>query len=125
MLGFVVWSSLAPPIPLYLLSLIFEGPGAVPLALSQITWVGIGSLLFIGWISTVFGYGGWSVLLGRYPASTVAPFALLVPVSGIAGATLILGERITPFELAGSLLVFIGLLVNVFAPRLLAQRLEA
>ena len=31
MLGFVVWSSLAPPIPLYLLSLIFEGPGAVPL----------------------------------------------------------------------------------------------
>jgi len=125
MLGFVVWSSLAPPIPLYLLSLLFEGPGAVPLALSQITYVGIGSLLFIGWISTVFGYGGWSVLLGRYPASTVAPFALLVPVSGIAGATLILGERITPFELIGSLLVFAGLMTNVFGPRLLARQVEA
>jgi O-acetylserine/cysteine efflux transporter len=73
----------------------------------------------------VFGYGGWSVLLGRYPASTVAPFALLVPVSGIAGATLILGERITPFELIGSLLVFVGLMTNVFGPRLLARQVEA
>jgi O-acetylserine/cysteine efflux transporter len=97
----------------------------VPLALSQITWVGIGSLLFIGWISTVFGYGGWSVLLGRYPASTVAPFALLVPVAGIGGATLILGERITQYEVIGSVLVFIGLLLNVFGPRLLARRVEA
>lgn len=125
MLGFVVWSSLVPPIPLYLLSLIFEGPGAVPLALSQITWVGIGSLLFIGWVSTVFGYGGWSVLLGRHPASSVAPFALLVPVAGIGGATLILGERITGLESAGSLLVLAGLLLNVFGPRLLTRKLEA
>ncbi|MEO8759231.1 MAG: EamA family transporter [Devosia sp.] len=124
MLGFVVWSSLAPPIPLYVLSLIFEGPGAVPLALSQITYVGVGSLLFIGWVSTVFGYGGWSVLLGRYPASTVAPFALLVPVAGIAGATLILGERITSIEIFGSGLVFVGLLLNVFGPRLFARRQE-
>ena len=125
MLGFVVWSSLAPPIPLYLLSLIFEGPGAVPLALSQITYVGIGSLLFIGWISTLFGYGGWSVLLGKYPASTVAPFALLVPVAGIAGATLILGARITSIEIIGSGLVFVGLLLNVFGPRMFARKLEA
>jgi O-acetylserine/cysteine efflux transporter len=87
--------------------------------------VGIGSLLFIGWISTVFGYGGWSVLLARYPASTVAPFALLVPVAGIAGATLILGERITGPEIIGSALVFVGLLLNVFGPRLLARRAAA
>ena len=125
MLGFVVWSSLVPPIPLYLLSLAFEGPGAVPLALSQITLVGIGSLLFIGWVSTVFGYGAWSVLLGRHPASSVAHFALLVPVAGIGGATLILGERITGIEMAGSLLVFAGLLLNVFGPRLLARRAPA
>lgn len=122
MLAFVVWSSLVPPIPLYLLSLLFEGPGAVPLALSQVTIYGIGSLLFIGWISTVFGYGMWSVLLGRYPASTVAPFTLLVPIAGIGSAALLLGERITGFEAAGSVLVFLGLLLNVFGPRLLARR---
>jgi O-acetylserine/cysteine efflux transporter len=121
MLAFVVWSSLVPPIPLYLLSLIFEGPGAVPLALSQITIYGIGSLLFIGWISTVFGYGAWSVLLGRYPASTVAPFTLLVPIAGIGSAALLLGERVTGFEAAGSVLVFLGLLLNVFGPKLFSR----
>ena len=30
MLGLVVWSSLIPPLPLLALSLIFEGPGAIP-----------------------------------------------------------------------------------------------
>lgn len=122
MLGFVVWSSLVPPIPLYLLSLWFEGPGAVPLALSQITVLGLGSLLFIGWISTLFGYGAWSALLARYPASVVAPFTLLVPIVGIGSAALLLGERITGLELAGSALVFLGLLLNVFGPRLLERR---
>jgi O-acetylserine/cysteine efflux transporter len=125
MLAFVVWSSLVPPLPLYFLSLAFEGPGAVPLALSQITLYGIGSLLFIGWISTVFGYGMWSVLLGRYPASTVAPFTLLVPIAGIGSAALLLGERISNLEWTGSALVFAGLLINVFGPRLFAQRTKA
>lgn len=125
MLGFVVWSSLVPPIPLFLLSLLFEGPGAVPLALSQITLWGVGSLLFIGWVSTVFGYGAWSVLLGRYPASTVAPFTLLVPIAGIGSAALLLGERISGPELIGSVLVLAGLLFNVFGPRLVGQRQPA
>jgi len=125
MLAFVVWSSLVPPIPLYLLSLLFEGPGAVPLALSQVTLYGIGSLLFIGWISTLFGYGAGSVLLGRYPASTVAPFTLLVPIAGIGSAALLLGERVTGLEAAGSALVFLGLLLNVFGPRLLARTRRA
>jgi O-acetylserine/cysteine efflux transporter len=122
MLGFVVWSALVPPIPLYLLSLLFEGPGAVPLALSRISLLGGGSLLFIGWVSTLFGYGLWSVLLGRYPASTVAPYTLLVPVVGIGASALLLGESIDVVELLGSLLVFIGLLVNGFGPRLMARR---
>jgi O-acetylserine/cysteine efflux transporter len=117
MLAFVVWSSLVPPVPLYLLSLAFEGPGAVPVALSQITLTGIGSLLFIGWVSTLFGYGAWSVLLARYPASTVAPFTLLVPVTGIGASALLLGERVSGFETIGCVLIFIGLLVNVFGPR--------
>jgi O-acetylserine/cysteine efflux transporter len=122
MLSFVVWSSLAPPIPLYLLSLLFEGPGAVPLALSQITYVGIGSLLFVGWVSTDFGYGAWSALLGRYPASIVAPFTLLVPVVGLTSGQMILGEAMSGLDWAGSALVFLGLVVNVFGPRLFARR---
>jgi len=60
----------------------------------------------------------------RYPASTVAPFTLLVPIAGIGGAASLLGERITGLELIGSVLVFAGLLLNVFGPRLVTRPAE-
>ncbi len=122
MLGFVVWSSLVPPIPLLAASMIFEGPGAVPSALNQITWLGGRSLLFISYAATLFGYGVWSLLLSRHPANIVAPFSLLVPIAGIGSAALLLGETISSIEVIGSVLVFVGLLINVFGPRLLARR---
>jgi O-acetylserine/cysteine efflux transporter len=122
MLGFVVWSALVPILPLYLLSLVIEGPGAVSYAASHLTWLGIGSLLFVGWISTDFGYGAWSMLLGRYPASTVAPFTLLVPIVGLSTGWLVLGEKLSAIDLVGSLLVFAGLLLNVFGPRFMSRR---
>jgi len=125
MLGFVVWSSLVPPIPLLALSLVIEGPGAIPAAAQHITWLGGGSLLFMAWFATLFGYGTWSVLLSRYPAGLVAPFALLVPISGIGASALLLDETISGLEIAGSALVFVGLLLNVFGPRLLARRLSS
>lgn len=124
MLGFVVWSSLVPPIPLLALSLLVEGPGAIPEVAANLTWIGGGSLLFIAYAATLFGYGIWSMLLSRYPAGLVAPFSLLVPIAGIGSAALLLGETVSGIEIAGSALVFAGLLLNVFGPRLLAGRVN-
>ena len=59
MLGFVVWSSLVPPIPLFLLSLLFEGPGAVVARAHH--WLGIGRCCSSAGLDD-FGYGAWSVL---------------------------------------------------------------
>ena len=120
MLGFVVWGSLVPPLPMLALSLVFEGPQAL-LALPSISLQALGSVLFIAYGSTLIGYGAWAVLLGRYPASLVAPFSLLVPVVGFIAAVLILGETVTALEISGSLLIFVGLLLNVFGPKLLAR----
>lgn len=120
-LGFVVWGSLVPPIPMLILSWIFEGPGAYGAVLSM-TPLGLGSVLFIAYASTLFGYGMWAVLLGRYPASTVSPFALLVPVAGFAGAMIFLGEGVSLLEILGSVLIFLGLVLNVFGSRWLAAR---
>ena len=122
MLGLVVWSALVPPLPLFLLSLVLDGPDAWPRMVANISWLGFGSLLFIGWAATVFGYGAWNVLLKRYPTSTVAPFALLVPVVGLSASALLLGESVDGFEIAGCVLIFAGLLLNVFGPRLLTRR---
>ncbi len=118
MLAFVVWSSLVPPLPLFAASLLIEGPGAVPAAIANVTWLGAGSLLFIAYGSTVFGYGAWNFLLSRYPANLVAPFSLLVPIAGIGSAALLLGETISGLEVAGSALVLLGLIANVFGSRL-------
>jgi O-acetylserine/cysteine efflux transporter len=79
------------------------------------------SVLFIAYGSTLFGYGVWAVLLGRYPASVVAPFSLLVPVVGFAAAIPILGEEVTQLEWLGSVLIFVGLVLNVFGARLVAR----
>jgi O-acetylserine/cysteine efflux transporter len=120
MFAFVIWGSLVPPLPMLALSLVFEGPQALT-GLLAISPQAIFSILFIAYGSTLLGYGAWAVLLGRYPASLVAPFSLLVPVAGFAAAFVFLGEMVTPLEIAGSLLIFLGLVLNVFGPQLLAR----
>lgn len=118
LLGFIAWTSMVPPLPLALLSLIFETPTALlePIVDPNLTvW---GSLLFIAYGATVFGFGTWARLLAHYDAAVVMPFALLVPVSGMASTALVFGERLTAAQLLGALLVIAGLALAVFGPRL-------
>jgi O-acetylserine/cysteine efflux transporter len=120
MLAFVVWGSLVPPLPMLALSLLFEGPQALA-SLPGISLQALFSVLFIAYGSTLVGYGAWAVLLGRHPASLIAPFSLLVPVVGFAAAFVFLGEQVSMLEVVGSLLIFAGLVLNVFGPRLLTR----
>lgn len=124
MLAFVVWSSLIPPIPLLAASLLTEGVAADWAALSHFSWFLAGIVAFNSYGATLVGFGLWSMLLARYPASVVAPFALLVPVFGIASSAVLLHEPLSGLELIGSALIFGGLLVNVFGPRLIAARMR-
>ncbi len=108
-LSFIVWVSAVATLPLLLLSLIFEGPAAIGTALSGLTWTGVGALLFIAWVSTLFGFGVWGFLLREHDASTVVPFALLVPVAGMFSGWLFLDETITPTRLGAAVLVIVGM----------------
>ena len=105
----LVWSSVVAPVPLLGLSLIFEGTGRWQSAVSSIDVPGIAALGYVVIVSTFFGYGVWHWLMSRHPASTVAPFTLLVPVVGIFTAWLVHGEDPTWGELLGSLIVLLGL----------------
>ena len=105
----LVWSSLVAPVPLLGLSLIFEGSARWQIAASSIDASGIAALGYVVIVSTFFGYGVWYRLMSRHPASTVAPFTLLVPVVGIFTAWLVRGEDPTWGELLGSLIVLVGL----------------
>lgn len=105
----LVWSSVVAPLPLLGLSLVFEGTGRWQTAMSSVGASGIAALAYVVVVSTFFGYGVWYWLISRYPASTVAPFTLLVPVVGILTAWLVRGEHPTWGELLGSLVVLVGL----------------
>ncbi|MFD4210847.1 EamA family transporter, partial [Micromonospora tulbaghiae] len=105
-LGFMVWVSTVPVLPLLALSLLFEGWDRDLAALAALDWTGVAIILFIAWVSTVFGFGAWGHLLRHHPASSVAPFTLLVPVFGMSSAALFLGEPISPLRwCAAALLV--------------------
>lgn len=121
MLAMVVWLSLVPPLPLAALAVALEGAGPVAHALGHIGWLGLGAVLYMGVPTTIAGFAIWGQLLKLYPATTVAPFSLLVPVFGAASAALVLGERFGPARLAGMALILVGLAVLALPAPLLPR----
>ncbi|MFJ8361558.1 EamA family transporter [Streptomyces sp. NPDC093984] len=115
-LNFMVWVSTVPVLPLLSLSLLTEGPSRDLAALRALDWQGAGIVLYVAWITTVFGFGAWGWLLRRHPASTVAPFSLLVPVFGMSSAALFLGEPISPLRWAAAALLVGGVALTSLAP---------
>ncbi len=116
-LALLVWASLVAPLPLLGLSLAFEGPAEIGDALAGIDLAAVASLLFVAGVSGLFGFAAWIALLKRHSAAAVTPFALLVPVFGIASAALLLGERPSSLELGGAVLICAGLAATLLPPR--------
>ena len=124
-LGFIVWSSLFAIPPLFALAFAFEGPAAITTALAAATPGVWATVLWQSVGNTMFGYGAWGWLLARYPAATVAPMALLIPVFGMGSAALFLGEPLPPWKLLAAALIIGGLAINMFGPGLVARRARA
>jgi len=119
--AFVVWASLVPPLPLFALSWLIEGPAAMTAAMHNFSVQTVASIAYLAWASTLFGYGVWTFLLSRYPVNRVAPFTLLVPLVGLTTGWLAFGETLKPVHFAGGALLMIGLLVNLFGAPLFAR----
>ncbi len=111
-LAFMTWLGMVPILPLFALSFALEGPAAIGQALANLNLPGILAILYVAILATSVGYGIWGFLMARYPATTVAPFALLVPITGALSATLVTGESFGPVRLAGMALILAGLFVT-------------
>jgi O-acetylserine/cysteine efflux transporter len=120
-LGLMAWSSLFSPLPLLGLSLAFEGPAAIAASISGFSLLTAGALAYLVILSTLLGYGFWNGLIMRHGASRIAPFSLMVPVFGLASASLVVGERFDAFRALGAALILAGLLVHVFGGKLGAR----
>jgi O-acetylserine/cysteine efflux transporter len=113
-LGFMVWSSLFAVPPLIGLAVLIDGPQEIGRGLRSAGWGTWAAVGWQAWGNTLFGYGAWAWLLARYPAATVSPWALLVPVFGIGSSALMLGEPLPLWKLGAAALVIGGLALNLW-----------
>lgn len=115
-LAFVVWASLFSAAPLFALSYVFEGWPAMLKGLAGADLGAWAAVLWQAYGNVLFGFGAWAWLLARYPAATITPAALLVPVFGMGASALLLHEPMPLWKLAAAALVIGGLAIGVVWP---------
>ncbi|RCW37640.1 O-acetylserine/cysteine efflux transporter [Halopolyspora algeriensis] len=121
-LHLTLWMSVVPPLPLFTLSALLEGPSTGWRALvgaftSTQGLLALAGLAYIVLVATVLAAGIWTALMRRNPAGMVAPFSLLVPVVGFTAAWLVLDERPDVVEIAAGVVVVAGVLLGSAATR--------
>jgi drug/metabolite transporter (DMT)-like permease len=119
-LHLTLWMCVVPPIPLFAMSALTEGPTAGLDSLRASFGLdglpGLAAVVYLSVFATVVGSGIWTWLLRRYPAGVVAPYSLLVPVVGIALAAIVLGERPSVVELAAAVVIVGGVMLGTPRP---------
>ena len=116
-INLIVWACWVPPIPFFICAYFIDGSHVMWENLIGIDWKTLATLAYLSLFATLGGYGLWSFLMTRYPAGTVAPLTLGVPVVGISSSALLLDEQISQAQWAGITLVLLGLILNTFGSR--------
>jgi len=109
MFALVVWASLIPPLPAFLLSAVVDAHAPLLAALQHASAWSIAGTLYSGIGGTLAAYAIWGYLLQRYPAAAVVPFSLLSPCVGVVASAVLLGETFAPMRLLGMGLILLGL----------------
>jgi len=117
MLSLVVWGSLISLPFLLGFSFIFESHLWTLRTITHLSWLSIGAIAYLVYPVTLFGFAIWSFLLSRYPATTVAPFTLLVPVVGFSASAILVGEALPVWKLIAACLIVTGLIINLYGDR--------
>jgi O-acetylserine/cysteine efflux transporter len=115
-LALMVWCSLFAVPALLAASACLDGPAALRRCAALFTWRALALVLFQAYAATLFSFSAWAFLLRRYPAATVAPLSMLVPVVAMGLGAPLLDEPVTAWKVAAGVLVLAGLAVNHWAP---------
>jgi O-acetylserine/cysteine efflux transporter len=119
-----VWASfVAWPVVLSL-SLLLEGPEKILYSIENISWLSVLAILYLTYLSTFVAYCAWGWLIHHLPLTTVAPFALLVPIFGILSSVLVLGEPLPLWKIIAAILVISGLCVSLLGPLIFSQKVK-
>ncbi len=120
MLAFIIWTSLFSAPAVLVMTLItkgFEPFANLDEIMNAKAWF---SVLFQAYITTILGYMTWNNLMKKYPATSVAPLSLLVPISGIFSSWLFFSEVITFDKGISMFVVLVGLGVFINSARITA-----
>ena len=115
MFGFIVWSAIFAPIPLFGLAFVLNG-SAPFVALAGLDHLGFFSIFFQAFITTLLGYWAWNRLMTIYPMTVIAPFNLLVPVFGLVGSALFYNEVIGSDKLLACALITLAVVIPMLEP---------
>ena len=116
-LSLTVWSGLVVPVPVMGLALVVDGPTAVLEGLAAVDGTAVLATLYTAGVASLLGYGIFNTLLARNPSAAVVPWVLLAPVVAMTAAWALLGDVPTVGEAGGGLLLVVGVLVALRAPR--------
>lgn len=89
--------------------IVVGAPAAVALDWSQVNGWGWSGILYSAVFAIVVGYIIWNSGVKKIGGARTALYNNLIPVVGAIGAAIFLGEALTPFKIAGALVIFAGL----------------
>ena len=112
-IAFLAWSSIFAVPPLALMSYYYEGPSLIIYSLGSSQWQAWAIVLWQTIGNTLIGYGAWNLLLQRHAAALVVPWALLVPVFGMAASSMFLGESMPWWKWVAATFIIAGLVLNL------------
>jgi O-acetylserine/cysteine efflux transporter len=121
-LSVTAWASLVPPVPLLIAGLLQDGWTATmaPVLVPTLRgWL----VLFYTVVPVMWlGYLAWGTLLRTYPAGKVGPISLLVPCCALVFSSLLTGETVGGWRLAGIAVVLGGVGLGILASGRRAQQ---
>lgn len=120
-LSLVVWGNLSALVAFTLGSLWLYGADGVVEQIANLQGLGWLGVLYLAYVASLLGYGGWGYLLSRHPSSQVTPLALFVPVVALLAGMVVLFERLSAWHWLGVVLVMVSLVVHVFGARYLGR----
>jgi len=120
-LSLVVWGNLVALPFMAVASFFMDGTAVIVSAFQDISWVTLGAVAYVVYVSTHLGYSLWGFLIKTYSTSAVVPFTLLIPVVGFLSSALFLGENLASWKLWASLFIMGGLIFNLFEKQILKR----
>ena len=105
-----------------LMSILIDG-NPIPLLISAnyINWL---TVLYLGLVMTVLGYGAWFYILSKHSMPIAMPFLLLIPVSAILGAFIFFNELPSLEVLFGGIVIISGLGIILIEPKAIFAKLK-